>query len=233
MERKAEIDKCGVKSSERFFFNHLFLLFLTRHLCSEYFAKSVGKTKKTTEKSRNMQNDQSDNESFLVRYRNETYDLAKFVHKHPGGRNTLSAVLNSDIDHKFENIMPHSDAAKYLINEYKISNRSSSKSNSDPANNNNDIQYDCANDVVDADAVPTENSRTKRTENVAGNNDGEKQLVNHLHNEACLRKGSVNDKCENIIKTDESMEVRRATKILIVYSFSFFSFSLRIFFVCV
>lgn len=56
----------------------------------------------------------------LVRYRNQTFDLTNFAHKHPGGKNTLNGVLNSDIDYKFETSMPHSQAAKYLLNEYRV-----------------------------------------------------------------------------------------------------------------
>lgn len=67
----------------------------------------------------------------LVRYRNETFDLTQFAHKHPGGKNTISVALNSDIDYKFETIVPHSPAAKYLLKEYRITNQL----------NNNDQQF--------------------------------------------------------------------------------------------
>lgn len=68
----------------------------------------------------------------LVRYKNETFDLTKFAAKHPGGRNTLSGVVNSDIDYKFETTMPHSQAAKYLLKEYRVPNQT----------NNNNSQFD-------------------------------------------------------------------------------------------
>lgn len=65
----------------------------------------------------------------LVRYRNETFDLTQFAHKHPGGKNTLSAALNSDIDYKFETAMPHSPSAKYLLKEYRVSNQVNNNDN--------------------------------------------------------------------------------------------------------
>lgn len=58
---------------------------------------------------------------FLVRYKNETFDITKFVDKHPGGRETLMTASNSDIDFKFDVAVPHSAAAKYLLNEYRVS----------------------------------------------------------------------------------------------------------------
>lgn len=68
---------------------------------------------------------------FVVRYRSESYDLSEFVKKHPGGSNTLSGILDADIDFKFDTSIPHSDAAKYLIREYKVRTK-----NGDECNNN-------------------------------------------------------------------------------------------------
>lgn len=79
-----------------------------------------------------MSEHQEADSKLLVRYKNEMFDLTQFAHKHPGGKNTLSAVLNSDIDFKFETAMPHSPAAKYLLKEYRVSNQL----------NNNDNQFD-------------------------------------------------------------------------------------------
>lgn len=67
----------------------------------------------------------------LVRYRNESYDLSEFMKKHPGGSNTLSGMVDADIDYKFDTSIPHSDAAKYLIREYKVRTN-----NGDECNNN-------------------------------------------------------------------------------------------------
>lgn len=69
-----------------------------------------------------MSTDPNDPEKLLVRYKNERFDLTTFIHKHPGGKNTLNLAYNSDIDNKFDKIVPHSNAAKYLINEYKVPN---------------------------------------------------------------------------------------------------------------
>lgn len=79
-------------------------------------------------------------DKLFVRYKNETFDLTKFAKKHPGGRNTLSAVLNSDIEYKFDTAMPHSPAAKYLLKEYRVPpnqvNNNDSKFDSDLSNGN-------------------------------------------------------------------------------------------------
>lgn len=72
-----------------------------------------------------------ENSKLLVRYKNETFDLTHFAHKHPGGTNTLSAAIHSDIEYKFETSMPHSPAAKYLLKEYRVTNKL----------NNNDQQF--------------------------------------------------------------------------------------------
>lgn len=56
----------------------------------------------------------------LVKYRNETYDISSFVHKHPGGMNTLKGLEDSDMTSRFLKGPPHSDAAMYLMNEYKV-----------------------------------------------------------------------------------------------------------------
>lgn len=79
-----------------------------------------------------MSENQEIQAKLLVRYQNETFDLTHFAHKHPGGKNTLSAVVNSDIDYKFETAMPHSQAAKYLLKEYRVASQV----------NNNDNEFD-------------------------------------------------------------------------------------------
>lgn len=76
-----------------------------------------------------MNEHQETQSKLLVRYRNETFDLTQFAHKHPGGKNTLSAALNSDIDYKFETAMPHSPSAKYLLKEYRVSNQVNNNDN--------------------------------------------------------------------------------------------------------
>lgn len=66
-------------------------------------------------------------EKFIVRYRNETYDITNFLHKHPGGVNTLKGLENSDMTERFMKAPPHSDAAMYLMKEYKCENPESTK----------------------------------------------------------------------------------------------------------
>lgn len=58
-------------------------------------------------------------EKFIVQYENELYDITDFMHKHPGGVNTLSGSNNKPIDTKFLGI-EHSSAAEYLMREYKL-----------------------------------------------------------------------------------------------------------------
>lgn len=57
----------------------------------------------------------------LVKYRNETFDISNFIHKHPGGINTLKGLEGSDMTSRFLKGPPHSDAAMYLMKEYKVS----------------------------------------------------------------------------------------------------------------
>lgn len=61
----------------------------------------------------------SDNR-FRVYYKNEVYDISEFRKKHPGGINTLNGLQNADISYRFENAPPHSEAARYLMKEYRI-----------------------------------------------------------------------------------------------------------------
>jgi len=58
-------------------------------------------------------------EKFVVEYKNELYDITEFMHKHPGGINTLEGSNHKSIETKFENAQ-HSEAAKYLMKEYKL-----------------------------------------------------------------------------------------------------------------
>lgn len=124
---------------------------------------------------------------FLVRYKNETFDLTNFVHKHPGGKNTLTSMLDSDIDFKFDKVMPHSDAAKYLINEYKISNQT----------NNNDNKCNC-NLIVDNNKI--DKLKDNHNKNIKNNN--HQCTFNKNGQAAC-------DSYEHLVRTDESMEVNK------------------------
>lgn len=56
----------------------------------------------------------------LVRYKDSVYDLSDFAHKHPGGLNTLKGLHQQDMQERFEKAPGHSEAAKYLMKEYKI-----------------------------------------------------------------------------------------------------------------
>lgn len=57
---------------------------------------------------------------YIISYKNELYDLTEFMKLHPGGINTLKGLENSDIEPRMHNATPHSDAAMYLMKEYKI-----------------------------------------------------------------------------------------------------------------
>lgn len=72
--------------------------------------------------------DTKDEEKFLVHFKNELYDISEFAHKHPGGTNTLKGLNNMDMDERFLKGPPHSDAAMYLMKEYKVKNGSRKRS---------------------------------------------------------------------------------------------------------
>lgn len=74
----------------------------------------------------------SENDKFLVQFKNNVYDISEFAHKHPGGRNTLQGLNGMDMGPRFLNAPPHSDAAMYLLQEYKVDE------NIDNLNNNNE-----------------------------------------------------------------------------------------------
>lgn len=57
---------------------------------------------------------------FIVKYRQQYYDLSNFIDKHPGGVNTLKGLNQTDMTARFLKAPPHSDAAMYLMREYKI-----------------------------------------------------------------------------------------------------------------
>lgn len=63
-------------------------------------------------------------ETFVVTYKNQLFDLTNFIPKHPGGINTLRGNNKKSIDEKFEKVS-HSSAAKYLLESYKISQEDS------------------------------------------------------------------------------------------------------------
>lgn len=70
-----------------------------------------------------------ENSSLLISYKNKLYDLTKFQHKHPGGKNTLKGLNNTDMRQRFESAPPHSDAAMYLLNEYEVENNNRTRRN--------------------------------------------------------------------------------------------------------
>lgn len=67
------------------------------------------------------------NDKFIVKYRQQYYDLSRFMHKHPGGINTLKGLNSGDMTARFLKAPPHSDAAMYLMREYKIDPEDSRK----------------------------------------------------------------------------------------------------------
>lgn len=75
-----------------------------------------------------METKNEQSEKFLVRFKNELYDISGFAHKHPGGTNTLKGLNNMNMDERFLKGPPHSDAAMYLMKEYKVKNGNSKRS---------------------------------------------------------------------------------------------------------
>lgn len=130
-----------------------------------------------------------DSDKLLVRYKNETFDLTKFVKKHPGGRSTLNAVLNSDIDYKFETAMPHSPAAKYLLREYRVSSQT----------NNNDSKFDS--ELLNGGHVDSSSGKSD------SNNIENSSTSNGYDRISGDRQMNGRDVIDHLIKTDESMEV--------------------------
>jgi len=66
------------------------------------------------------------NESFLVYYKNEAYDIGDFIKNHPGGKEVLLKEKDRDITKAFDHI-GHSNDAKFmlkrrLVNESKLQN---------------------------------------------------------------------------------------------------------------
>lgn len=59
-------------------------------------------------------------ENLIVEFKNNFYDLTKFILKHPGGVNTLINKNEKNIEKIFYET-EHSKAAENLLNEYKIS----------------------------------------------------------------------------------------------------------------
>ncbi|XP_068145633.1 uncharacterized protein Fa2h isoform X1 [Drosophila tropicalis] len=65
----------------------------------------------------------SSKDKFIVKYRQQYYDISHFLHKHPGGINTLKGLNQGDMTARFMKAPPHSDAAMYLMQEYKINDQ--------------------------------------------------------------------------------------------------------------
>lgn len=63
---------------------------------------------------------ESEEQQFIIKYRQKYYDIRRFLQNHPGGMNTLRGLNNSDMTTRFLHAPPHSDAAMYLMKEYEI-----------------------------------------------------------------------------------------------------------------
>lgn len=156
--------------------------------------------------------DQEVKNRFLVRYKNEAYDLSEFVKKHPGGTNTLSGMLNSDIDLKFEMVTPHSDAAKYLIKEYRVTSTLDNVDSKTSNSNNNHVKKmaDAAGQSDTKDYYELNDNNNNVNNNVK-NKDNRSFSENHNVNEFGRNhflNGDAAKKFNEIqIRTDDSMEV--------------------------
>ncbi|XP_036334065.1 fatty acid 2-hydroxylase isoform X2 [Rhagoletis pomonella] len=62
----------------------------------------------------------AEEQRFIVKYRQSYYDITRFLKNHPGGINTLRGLNNGDMTTRFLHAPPHSDAAMYLMKEYKL-----------------------------------------------------------------------------------------------------------------
>lgn len=125
----------------------------------------------------------------IVRYRNELYDITDFMKNHPGGSNTLNSMLHADIDYKFDEGMPHSPAARYLMREYKLS---SITSDDDPTSQS-----------FYSDKSPVQFGNSINNNNSNSNNNNTNNHGNNSNN-----KGGQFDSNDDIqVHTDESMEV--------------------------
>lgn len=92
------------------------------------------------ESSSNSTNDTNNGSPFLVYYDQGVYDLTDFAHKHPGGRNTLSGLHNRDIAKRLQAAPPHSPAAMYLMQEYRVANKADINNNSKQAEEDSNIK---------------------------------------------------------------------------------------------
>jgi cytochrome b involved in lipid metabolism len=72
------------------------------------------------ESARKISNPKLVEEKLIVKYKSDLFDITNFISKHPGGVNTLNGYNQKNIEEKFHSV-EHSPAAKYLLNEYKIS----------------------------------------------------------------------------------------------------------------
>lgn len=61
-----------------------------------------------------------DPNDFLVKYKNDTFNLKRFLRKHPGGIGTLKNLRNCDLTKIMSQDPVHSEAALYLMQEYKV-----------------------------------------------------------------------------------------------------------------
>lgn len=130
------------------------------------------------------------NTRMIVRYRNEMYDITDFLKNHPGGSSTLNSMLHADIDYKFDEGMPHSSAAKYLMREYKLSKITS---DDDPTSQSF---------YLDKSPVQFENSINNNNSNSNNNN------TTHNNGNNSNKNGGQFDSNDDItVHTDESMEV--------------------------
>lgn len=127
-----------------------------------------------------------------VRYRNETYDITEFVKKHPGGSNTLNGMLNADIDFKFDKGMPHSEAAKYLMREYRVLNATNDDSDDRVSSRSNSFKPATSAMQLN-NRFPINNDNNNNSNSSSRSND---QIGSELSED------------DIPVNTDESMEVR-------------------------
>lgn len=143
----------------------------------------------------------SSSESLLVRYRNAVYDLGAFVHKHPGGRNTLEGLGGRDIGARMRAAPPHSAAAMYLLREYRVADTTDVGAGGD---GDGDTTMTDANNNLPEPPAAVADDDVKRARIGEAMDDGQQQ-----------QQQAAGDEWH--AQTDDSMEVKSITLVRMFY----------------
>lgn len=134
--------------------------------------------------------------TFFVKYNDEWYDIARFLHLHPGGVDLIRKWENQEISMRMESAHKHSYNAKYLLREYKIENESEIFKKDENFNDKNTKVHLNGNSYQNGTDSLNKNGDIIKNQESNGNCNGE---VSH-------KKST--DKNHDKIDFDDSMEVR-------------------------